>query len=146
MSADKAGRVIVCGGRDFDDRDGLFRVLDRVHSDSPINILWHGNARGADTLAGQWARSRGVQCAPTPAQWKKHGKAAGPKRNQAMLGQGIGRVVAFPGGRGTADMVARARKAGVRVITATPTGPQAKAEDTERKRSEATTTTRGAGQ
>jgi hypothetical protein len=50
------------------------------------------------------------------AQWKKHGRAAGPIRNQRMLDKGKpDLVVAFPGGRGTADMIRRAERAGVPV-------------------------------
>jgi hypothetical protein len=52
-----------------------------------------------------------------PADWAKHGRAASPIRNQQMLDEGRPNlVVAFPGGRGTADMVRRARSAGVEVI------------------------------
>lgn len=112
-------RVIVCGGRDFYDYELMCSILDRVHSERPIKHLWHGNAAGADTLAGIWAHrggDKGISVHPTPAQWKKHGKRAGPIRNQQMLGNGIDLVIAFPGGRGTADMVARARSAGVEVM------------------------------
>lgn len=113
-------RVIVCGGRDFTDWDAGFAALDKIHRETPITFLFHGNARGADSIASTWAchphRVRsGVRNCPCPAKWAQHGKAAGPKRNQAMLGNGIDLVIAFPGGRGTADMVRRARAAGVEV-------------------------------
>jgi hypothetical protein len=50
------------------------------------------------------------------ADWNTHGRAAGPIRNQRMLDEVKPElVVAFPGGRGTADMVRRAREAGVNV-------------------------------
>jgi hypothetical protein len=39
-----------------------------------------------------------------PADGKKHGRAAGPIRNQKMPEEKPELVVAFPGGRGTADM------------------------------------------
>lgn len=104
-------RVLVCGGRDFSDFGLLCEVLDEV---KPTYLI-HGNARGADTLAGQWAFMRGVRGIACPANWARDGKRAGPLRNQRMLGQAPDLVVAFPGGRGTADMVARARKAGVPV-------------------------------
>jgi hypothetical protein len=48
------------------------------------------------------------------ADWEKLGRSAGPIRNQAMLDEGRpDLVVAFPGHHGTADMVRRARAAGV---------------------------------
>ena len=106
-------RVIVCGGRDYADSEKVAEVLSGVE----IRHLWHGGARGADTLADQWARQQpGVSVHPVPAQWKKYGRKAGPIRNQAMLGQSPDLVVAFPGGRGTADMVRRAQSAGVKVL------------------------------
>jgi hypothetical protein len=52
-----------------------------------------------------------------PADWTRHGKAAGPKRNQLMLDkEKPDLVIAFPGGKGTADMVARAKAQGFKVM------------------------------
>lgn len=119
MSDDlKPVRVIVCGGRDFTDYERVASVLDRLHAMRPFWGVWHGNARGADTCADRWCRERGVKVFPVPAQWSKHGRRAGPLRNQAMLGNGIDLVVAFPGGAGTEDMVKRAHDAGVLVTRA----------------------------
>lgn len=109
-------RVIVCGGRNYRDSEAVNSKLDQIHAERPIEAVIHGNANGADRLGGFWAKLRGVKCWPVPAQWAKFGRAAGPKRNQAMLGMGVDLVVAFPGGRGTKDMVKRAEKAGVFVI------------------------------
>ena len=51
-----------------------------------------------------------------PANWKKHGRAAGPIRNKQMLEEAKpDLVIAFPGGAGTANMVKQAREAGVKV-------------------------------
>ena len=104
-------RVLVCGGREYDDKARVFAVLDEIN---PTFVI-HGNARGADSLAHEWAISRhrhGVAC---PANWARDGRRAGPLRNQRMLGHGPDLIIAFPGGRGTADMVARAQKAGIPV-------------------------------
>lgn len=104
--------LIVCGGRNYADRSRLFRVLDRVHHERGISRIVNGGASGADALARQWAKSRGVECVTFPADWSL-GRRAGPERNQRMLDAGADGVVAFPGGRGTADMVRRAIAAGV---------------------------------
>lgn len=113
-------RVIVCGGRDYSDKAAVERVLDALHHVRPIRHLFHGNARGADSLAADWGTSmQGVSVHAVPANWAKYGRSAGPKRNQAMLGQSPDLVVAFPGGKGTADMINRARKAGVEVMDST---------------------------
>ncbi len=110
-------RVLVCGGRDYADRDAMWSFLDLGHRAGAIEVLIHGGARGADRLAGEWAKQRGVVVLVYPANWKIYGPSAGPLRNQRMLD--LGRpdvVVAFPGGDGTADMVRRAVRAGVRVV------------------------------
>lgn len=108
-------KILVCGGRDYTDREAVFAAFDRVHAKQPITLLIHGAARGADALADDWARARGVPREPHPADWAKHGRSAGPRRNWRMLEAGPDGVVAFPGGRGTADMVRQARAAGVPV-------------------------------
>lgn len=107
-------RVLVCGGRHYQDRDRVFSVLDSL---SP-EVVIEGGADGADRLAYCWVRER-RSCQGWEryeAEWDKHGKGAGPLRNQRMLDEGKpDLVLAFPGGRGTADMVRRAKRAGVEV-------------------------------
>lgn len=116
-------RVLVCGGRDFDDWMGL-RVFmsnlasQRLGQGERMTVI-HGGARGADRFAGEWAKDNGISVEAYHADWKKHGKSAGPIRNRKMLEQGRPDVVvAFRGGRGTADMIRRAEAAGVKVIRA----------------------------
>lgn len=74
---------------------------------------------GADTLAKVWADKKGgsIIVHTHPADWKKLGPKAGPIRNQEMLEKhpDLKLVVAFPGGNGTADMIKRAKAAGVAV-------------------------------
>lgn len=109
-------KVIVCGGRDFADRERVCKVLDFLHNDRAITLLIHGGARGADALAADWASSRGIPTQAFPADWKRHGRGAGPKRNQQMAEAGADLCVAFPGGTGTADMCKRAAAAGIEVV------------------------------
>lgn len=79
-------------------------------------IVIQGGATGADEHARTWCYVAGVQCITCLALWEKHGKAAGPIRNQKMLDDFQPELVlAFAGGRGTADMVRRAKAAGVLV-------------------------------
>jgi len=105
--------ALVCGGRDFTDAVWLCRVLDQLR---PAKVI-AGGAPGADALAVAWAMDRGVDFREYVADWETHGRAAGPIRNQLMLEDGRpDLVVAFPGGRGTADMVRKARTAGVPVL------------------------------
>jgi hypothetical protein len=65
-------------------------------------------------LAGAWAA---IEVEVYRADWAKHGRSAGPIRNQRMLSDGKpDKVMAFPGGRGTRGMIALARAAGVEVL------------------------------
>lgn len=106
-------RILVCGGRDFTDAEFLASKLDQVADYFGAFILIHGDARGADTLAKEWAEYGGLDVESYPADWSTHGRAAGPIRNQQMLASGVDYVIAFPGGRGTAHMVQIAKAAGV---------------------------------
>lgn len=110
-------KVLVCGGRDYDDKAVVYAMLDRIHVEHPISLVIDGGANGADLLARSWGWDRDVKRRTFPAKWKEHGKAAGPIRNAQMLSEGEpDLVVAFPGGRGTANMVSLARGSGVKVI------------------------------
>ena len=127
-------KILVCGGRNFDDKPLLYRTLDKLCHDrgwvrfgsfgaTPYVTIIHGGARGADQLAGEWACrfQAWVPMFVFPANWEKYGRAAGPIRNQQMLDEGKPDVVvAFAGGRGTADMVRRAKAAGIEVIEVAP--------------------------
>ena len=110
-------RLLVCGGRDYTDRDMVNGVLDTFTKAVRIDVLIHGNARGADRLAADWAKARGIPTLSFPANWKLYNHQAGPIRNKQMLEEGRPDwVVAFPGGNGTADMVRRANQAGLIVF------------------------------
>lgn len=109
-------KLLVCGGRDYSDRDVVFSRLDAIHAKRNITMLIEGGANGADTLCRMWARNRGVICATVNAVWDKRGRSAGPQRNSAMLSLKPDGVLAFPGGRGTANMVQQAKDAGVKVV------------------------------
>lgn len=111
--------VIVTGGRDFRDGRELYAALDALLAFSKPEwlVIVHGRCKtGADAIADTWARSRDIDCESYPAQWKRHGKRAGPIRNQRMLDAILARnmptmVLHCPGGDGTADMLLRVEKA-----------------------------------
>lgn len=103
-------RVLVCGGRDYAELEAVraeFRLL------SAGSVVIHGCAPGADSLADQVAKEMGFEVLRFPADWSR-GKKAGPERNLKMLREGKPTMVlAFPGGSGTANMVALALRARV---------------------------------
>lgn len=110
-------KVLVCGDRNWKDQHYVFNVLDRLEMDKgPFEII-EGCARGADRFAEKWAKEHDAQITHFPADWDTYGKAAGPIRNQKMLEASPDLVLAFHENllksKGTADMVARSRKAGI---------------------------------
>lgn len=110
-------KVLVCGGREFADVDLLTHELDRLNAEHNFTQLIEGVAKGADHLAGEWARSRGIELCEFPAKWEEEGRHAALIRNERMLVEGKpDLVVAFPGKRGTWHMCKLAEDAGVRVI------------------------------
>jgi hypothetical protein len=120
-------RVLVCGSREYRDHDHVFAVLDAIHARTPIGVVINGGASGADSLGRNWAADRGVEWFTVHADWSL-GPSAGPLRNQQMLELGDGPpdlVVAFPGNKGTADMVNRAtlQLGAKKVFHAKPNGP-----------------------
>jgi len=118
-------KVLVCGGReygykyvgdrkvvDYEQLRKMYDVLDQIH----ITTLITGKAKGADRFSELYARQLGIEILSFPADWDKHGRSAGPIRNQQMLREGQpDLVVAFPGGNGTAHMCRISEKAGVKV-------------------------------
>jgi hypothetical protein len=115
--------AIVCGGRDYDNEARVKLILDAAVERLGLHTIIEGGARGADTLAKEWAVARGdVSWIEVPANWEI-GAKAGPARNQMMLAillreEGDKAVIAFPGGAGTAHMCRIAEKAGIRIIRA----------------------------
>lgn len=112
-------RILVCGGRDFGVTDRQHAYIGDMLSlkiTGPDDVMIVGGAKGVDTAAEYFAKRWQLRHEVYPAQWDRHGKRAGPIRNQQMLDEGKpDKVIAFPGGKGTADMVKRARKAGIPV-------------------------------
>lgn len=115
-------RIIVAGGRDFDNYPYMRRMLDRLLSaDGEDAEIVSGHAKGADRLGERYAEERGLRLRVIPADWKSLGRLAGVFRNQRMLDYAMEETpvtVAFWDGvsRGTADMIRRSGKAGVRTI------------------------------
>lgn len=114
-------RLLVCGGRNYADWVKVQNVLTpyfETHAHEMIVI--EGGATGADTLARKWARNKGIHVATVEANWnwwREIGavKRAGYARNLAMTYLEPHKVVAFPGGNGTANMVKLAQDNGIEV-------------------------------
>lgn len=114
-------RAIICGGRDFcKTLEGVNLVRQWLYNNRPDFVIIGGDDStykdGVDATVYAWCRDWGWPCAVVPAWWTADGRSAGPKRNARMLLLNADTCIAFPGGRGTADMVSRARVAGLNVI------------------------------
>jgi hypothetical protein len=108
-------KVLVCGGRAFDDARLLDKKLTAVHAKHQVTAIIHGAARGADLLAEAWAKKNEIPYHGVPAEWTRYGKAAGYRRNADMLLFEPDVVIAFAGGKGTAMMCDIARRANIKV-------------------------------
>lgn len=108
-------RILVCGGRDYNDYIMLDKVLTLLSDEIEITEIIHGAATGADSMAGYWARLHNITETPVPADWTGLHCAAGRIRNKKMLDMNPDAVIAFPGGNGTKNMVSISKKAGVPV-------------------------------
>lgn len=110
-------KVLVTGGREYQNRPFVFQILDKIHARRPITLLIEGGADGADRFAKDWAKSRGVEPRSCEANWERYGNHAGRVRNCQMLREEKpDLVVAFRGNKGTRHMCAIAREAGKRVF------------------------------
>lgn len=123
--------IAVTGGRSYGNAKRVAEALSKVHAATPITLLIHGAADGADTLAAQWAAREGISLDPQPADWGNldakpcrikvgrngpYNALAGFARNLKMLDLRPDLVVAFPGGPGTAHMTESALRRGIPVL------------------------------
>lgn len=105
-------KLIIAGGRlyQFNTEDHAF--LGTLEG---ISVVVSGGAPGADLEGELWAEAEGIPVKKFPADWPRHGRAAGPIRNRQMA-EFADAVVLFPGGRGTASMFKEASKANLEIF------------------------------
>ena len=122
-------QIIVTGGRDYQDMIKLSEVLDKLGA----TLIIQGGATGADSLALEYAKSKGLPYITYEADWddlsqpdarikytrfgKPYDAQAGHRRNYKMLSENkTATVVAFPGGAGTRNCVMSAKKLGMKIF------------------------------
>jgi hypothetical protein len=114
-------RIAVTGGRNYDNKLVVFNTLDDYVSNIKDTILlMHGGCTGADQLAKEWARLRGIHNAEVEALFNYYGPIGGPKRNKMIIDMAPNILIAFPGGKGTANMLKQAQDQGIVTINVTP--------------------------
>jgi hypothetical protein len=119
-------RLLICGGRNQDEEEvanwlekyALSIIKHKLNSSKiKISCIIHGDAKGADRGGKLWAKRNKFVIREFPANWDQYGKAAGLIRNTQMLQEGKPNLImAFSGGRGTANMIRQAKNANLPVI------------------------------
>ncbi|AOU99786.1 hypothetical protein BI364_14945 [Acidihalobacter yilgarnensis] len=109
--------MLVAGGASDNAHSRIYHALYTVHERWSIGCVIHGGHSETDHLAEAWAKQQGIPTEVFAADWRGQGFAAGPASHRRMFEQGCPDfVVAFPGGRGTPDLVERARTLGLPVL------------------------------
>lgn len=107
-------KVIVAGGRDFEDydflRDSIYKFFGDYIEQDRLEIV-SGGAKGADSFATQFADIHWCAYKEFPADWDNYGKSAGAIRN-AEMAEYADALIAFWDGqsRGTANMIEQMQK------------------------------------
>jgi hypothetical protein len=125
--------ALFCGSRDWEDVNEIIHGLNMAWAIAEreffatrydeLTIL-HGDAPGADTIAGEQAAKIGFLVHAEPADWKTYGNHAGPIRNRKMIDMRPDYVFAFmarAGSRGTQDVINEANRRRIPIITRRPT-------------------------
>jgi len=109
-------KVIIAGGRDFDDFNKLCKVCDEfLQNHSNIEIV-SGAYKGADLLGERYAAERNYPIKQFPADWKRYRKSAGHKRNAEMAAYADVLIAFWDGkSKGTKHMIELATQTGLKV-------------------------------
>lgn len=103
-------RVIIAGSRDYHNYDTLLEMIDECGWN--ITEVISGGAKGVDALGERWAIENDVPLKIFPADWEKHGRAAGPIRNRKMAENADALIAIMKGhnSKGTMNMIETAIK------------------------------------
>jgi hypothetical protein len=97
-------KVIVAGSRSIES----LGVVTKAIEDSGFNIteIVSGRAKGVDKLGEHYGLVKNLPVKLFPADWDKHGKAAGPMRNRQMADYADAAVIVWDGvSKGTKHMI-----------------------------------------
>ena len=112
-------RVIIAGCRNFYNYVTLkerceYYLQNKMKTHNVIIVS--GHASGADSLGEKFAADHNLKCELYPADWNRHGRAAGPIRNEEMADVSDALIAFWDGkSRGTKSMIEIARRKGLQV-------------------------------
>lgn len=117
-------KIAIVGSRDFGTVNHIAKGTTEALVDQlqPDDVVISGGAAGVDTWAADHARARGLAVEVFPADWRTHGRAAGPIRNGQIVAAADLVYAVWDGkSRGTQDTIRKAKAAGKWKATATVT-------------------------
>lgn len=105
-------KVIIAGGREFNDYKFIKESIIKLNLN--ISEIVSGKSKGVDTMGEQYALENNIPIKTFPANWEKHGRAAGPIRNKEMADY-ADVLISFWNGqsKGTKSMIELAKKKGI---------------------------------
>lgn len=110
-------RVVITGGREFDDAVLFLTVMDTFHAKRNITHLVHGGAIGCDKMSAAWAEMNNIRVSEYKPDYDKYPPKVAPlRRNEVMVDTGPKYVIAFPGKNGTRHTLEYALSKGIKVI------------------------------
>lgn len=112
-------KTIIAGSRDISDVSRVKATIKHAVKFNGLEVteVVCGCAAGVDEIGKQWAEGNGIPVKQFPADWQKHGKAAGPIRNREMAEYADALIAIWDGkSRGTANMIEEAEKHGLKVF------------------------------
>lgn len=109
-------RLLVCGGRHFENQRLVERVLAQFHAEQPVTVLIHGGLPALGSAAESWARRNAVRLIRYPANFSL-GKRGDLERDDFMVEDSRPvALLAFPGGARTKRLLARASELGIKTF------------------------------
>lgn len=111
-------KTIIAGSRDITEYSAVLLAIEyaKKHANIEITQIVSGGANGVDALGEQYARENSIPLIVMRADWKNHGKAAGPIRNKQMAECSDALIAIWDGAsKGTKNMISEATKLGLRV-------------------------------
>jgi len=110
-------KLIIAGSRSLSGKsNSIYKYLNEIEKSNNIEEVVSGTARGPDTIGENWADDNNIPVKRFPANWNKHGKSAGFKRNVEMA-EYADALIAFWDGEsnGTKHMINTAQSKDLKV-------------------------------